>query len=326
MLKTRQVIIEEFGKPENMKIVTVDLPLPAKNEVQIKQTAIGFNFIDTYQRKGIYPLPLPTGLGHEGVGIVQALGSEVDDFKIGDRVAYINAGVGAYADFRNVNASKLVKVPSTVSDKDVASMFFKSMTAQYLLKKTYVVQKGDIILVQAAAGGVGQILCRWAKALGAFVIGTAGSEEKCAAVKLTGADVAINYSKEGWTKEFLDVTNGKKANVVYDSVGKATFMHSLDCACEFGMVVLFGAASGPVPDINPEILNKKGCLYLTRPSIFPHNANEKVFRENAADVFDALSKGYIKATIGQEFSLDDIVLVHKQAEERKTQSATIIIP
>lgn len=322
----RKVIIKEFGAPEVMKIETVDLPDPGPNEVQIRQTAMGFNFIDVYQRKGIYPLPLPTGLGHEAAGVVEAVGTEVSQFKVGDRVAYMHAGLGAYTDFRNVAADRLVRIPEGVSDEQAASLIFKGITAQYLLRKTHQVKAGEIILVHAAAGGVGQILCQWAKALGAFVIGTASSPEKCAIAKAAGADIAIDYSKEDWTKTLLEATGGKKANVVYDSVGKDTFLKSLDCAAPFGLVVLYGAASGPVPAIEPEILNKKGCLFLTRPSVFPHNADSAIFRENAAELFAAISAGAIKSTIGARFRLDEIVAAHKAAESRCTQGATLILP
>ena len=326
MKTARKVIITEFGAPENMKLVSSDLSAPAAGEVQLKQTAIGLNFIDIYQRKGVYPLPLPTGLGHEAAGIVEAVGAGVDQFKPGDRVAYMNAGLGAYADYRNVAADRLVAIPDGVSDEQAAALLFKGITAQYLLKKTHAVKPGEIILVHAAAGGVGQILCQWAKGLGAFVIGTAGSPEKCAIAKTAGADIAIDYTQENWPATLLEATGGKKANVVYDSVGKATFLKSLDCAAPFGLVVVFGAASGPAPAIEPELLNKKGCLFLTRPSVFPHNAVPEIFRENAADLFAAISAGMVTASIGARFRLDQIVDVHKTAESRATQGATLIIP
>lgn len=326
MKTARKVIITEFGAPENMKLVATDLPAPAAGEVQLKQTAIGLNFIDIYQRKGVYPLPLPTGLGHEAAGVVKAVGAGVDQFKPGDRVAYMNAGLGAYADYRNVAADRLVAIPDGVSDEQAAALLFKGITAQYLLKKTHAVKPGEIILVHAAAGGVGQILCQWAKGLGAFVIGTAGSPEKCAIAKAAGADIAIDYTQENWPALLLEATGGKKANVVYDSVGKATFLKSLDCAAPFGLVVVFGAASGPAPAIEPELLNKKGCLFLTRPSVFPHNAVPEIFRENAADLFAAISAGMVTASIGARFRLDQIVDVHKTAEARATQGATLIIP
>lgn len=326
MKTARKVIITEFGAPENMKLVATDLPAPAAGEIQLKQTAIGLNFIDIYQRKGVYPLPLPTGLGHEAAGVVEAVGAGVDQFKPGDRVAYMNAGLGAYADYRNVAADRLVAIPDGVSDEQAAALLFKGITAQYLLKKTHAVKPGEIILVHAAAGGVGQILCQWAKGLGAFVIGTAGSPEKCAIAKAAGADIAIDYTQENWPALLLEATGGKKANVVYDSVGKATFLKSLDCAAPFGLVVVFGAASGPAPAIEPELLNKKGCLFLTRPSVFPHNAVPEIFRENAADLFAAISAGMVTASIGARFRLDQIVDVHKTAEARATQGATLIIP
>ena len=203
---------------------------------------------------------------------------------------------------------------------------FKGLTAQYLLKKTHAGKAGEIILVHAAAGGVGQIMCQWAKGLGALVIGTASSEEKCAIAREAGCSIAINYSRENWQAALLEATGGKKADVVYDSVGKDTFLKSLDCAAPFGLVVLFGAASGPAPAIEPELLNKKGCLFLTRPSVFPHNADPAIFRANAADLFAAISSGLVRSHIGTRFSLDDVVKAHRAAESRATQGATLIIP
>ena len=326
MRTARKVMITEFGAPENMQVVTVQLPDPAANEVQIRQTAIGLNFIDIYQRKGVYPLPLPTGLGHEAAGVVESVGSAVESFKVGDRVAYMNAGLGAYADYRNVPAEKLVSIPAGVSDEQTAALLFKGMTAQYLLRKTHAVKSGETVLIHAAAGGVGQILCQWAKSLGAFVIGTAGSPEKCAVARAAGADLAIDYSKGDWPQIMLAATNGKKADVVYDSVGKDTFLKSLDCAAPFGLVVLFGAASGPAPAIDPELLNKKGCLFLTRPSVFPHNADPAVFRANAAELFAVIAAGVVKPSISARYALTEIVAAHRGAEARQTQGATLNIP
>ena len=326
MRTARKVMITEFGAPENMQVVTVQLPDPAANEVQIRQTAIGLNFIDIYQRKGVYPLPLPTGLGHEAAGVVESVGSAVESFKVGDRVAYMNAGLGAYADYRNVPAEKLVSIPAGVSDEQTAALLFKGMTAQYLLRKTHAVKSGETVLIHAAAGGVGQILCQWAKSLGAFVIGTAGSPEKCAVARAAGADLAIDYLKGDWPQIMLAATNGKKADVVYDSVGKDTFLKSLDCAAPFGLVVLFGAASGPAPAIDPELLNKKGCLFLTRPSVFPHNADPAVFRANAAELFAVIAAGVVKPSISARYALAEIVAAHRGAEARQTQGATLIIP
>ena len=326
MRTAHKVMITEFGAAENMQLVAVDLPTPAANEVQIRQTAIGLNFIDIYQRKGVYPLPLPTGLGHEAAGVVESDVSAVETNKVGDRVAYMNAGLGAYADYRNVPAEKLVSIPAGVSDEQAAALLFKGMTAQYLLRKTHAVKSGETVLIHAAAGGVGQILCQWAKSLGAFVIGTAGSPEKCAVARAAGADLAIDYSKGDWPQIMLAATNGKKADVVYDSVGKDTFLKSLDCAAPFGLVVLFGAASGPAPAIDPELLNKKGCLFLTRPSVFPHNADPAVFRANAAELFAVIAAGVVKPSISARYALAEIVAAHRGAEARQTQGATLIIP
>lgn len=325
-IEARRVMISAFGAPAVMQIETTELPDPGPEQVRLRQTAIGFNFIDIYQRKGVYPLPLPTGLGHEAAGVVEAVGTNVSDFRIGDRVAYMHAGIGAYADYRNVAADRLVKIPDGISEEQAAALIFKGLTAQYLLRKTHAVKAGETVLVHAAAGGVGQILCRWAKALGAFVVATAGSQEKCQAATAAGADVALDYSQRDWPQRLLEATGGRKADVVYDSVGKDTFLKSLDCAAPFGLVVLYGAASGPAPDISPELLNKKGCLFLTRPSVFPHNAEAAVFRANAAELFAAIAAGSVRPNIGARFHLDEIVAAHESAEARKTLGATLILP
>ncbi|MBA4743533.1 MAG: quinone oxidoreductase [Azoarcus sp.] len=326
MTQAKVVRIEQAGAPEVMQFVTVDLPAPEAGEVRVAHAAIGFNYIDTYQRSGYYPIPIPGGLGFEAAGTVEAVGAGVADIAVGDRVAYMNAGVGAYASHRVVPADKLVKLPEAVSFEQAASLIFKGMTAQYLLRRTHRVEPGDIVLVHAAAGGVGQILSRWAKALGATVIGTAGSSAKCEAARAAGCDAAIDYSQDDWVQQVVDATGGKKARVVYDSVGKHTFLGSLDCAAPFGLVVLYGAASGPAPAIEPDILNKKGCLFLTRPSVFPHNANPQVFRENAREVMDAIVAGTVAAPIGARYALDEVVEAHRAAEARKTTGAIVLIP
>lgn len=326
MTQARVVQITEAGAPEVMKLVTVELPAPAANEVRLRQTAIGFNFIDTYQRSGYYPVPMPGGLGHEAAGVVEAIGADVRDLRVGDRVAYMNAGLGAYASHRNVPAEKLVKLPDAVSDEQAAALLFKGMTAQYLVRRTHRVQPGDIVLVHAAAGGVGQILSRWAKALGATVIGPVGSTAKFEAARAGGCDAVIDYSQPGWVQQVVDATGGRKARVVYDSVGKHTFLGSLDCAAPFGLVVLYGAASGPAPAIEPELLNKKGCLFLTRPSVFPHNANPQTFRENAAELMDAIIAGTVTTPVGARFALEDIVAAHRAAEARSYAGAMVITP
>jgi len=322
----RAIRLTEFGGPEVMRLQTIAIDAPGPGEVQLRQTAIGFNYIDVYQRSGKYPLPSPTGLGHEAAGVVEALGDAVADLRIGDRVVYMNAGVGAYADRRNVAADKLVKLPASVSDEDAAAAFFKAMTAQYLVMKTHRVQPGDIVVVHAAAGGVGQILSGWCKALGATVIGTAGSLAKCEVARAAGCDAAIDYSNADWVAQVIEATGGRRARVVYDSVAKDTFFGSLDCTAPFGLVVLYGAASGPAPAIEPELLAKKGCLFLTRPSVFPHNATVDLLRANAADVFEAMASGAVRATIGARFGLDRVADAHRAAEDRATTGAIVLVP
>ncbi len=326
MTTTQAIQLSSLGGPEVMQLVNIELAPPGAGEVQLRQNAIGFNYIDIYQRSGKYPLPTPTGLGHEAAGVVEAIGAGVQDLQVGDHVVYMNAGLGAYAKHRNVVASKLVKIPAGISDEAAAAIFFTAMTAQYLVKKTYPVKAGSIVLVHAAAGGVGQILSAWAKSLGATVIGTAGSASKCAIALAAGCDVAVDYSQSDWVQKVINATGGKKAHVVYDSVAQHTFLGSLDCTAPFGMVVLYGAASGPAPAIDPELLNKKGCLFLTRPSVFPHNADPATFRANAADVFAAMASGAIKATIGAQYALGDIQKAHRDAEARATTGAIIMIP
>jgi len=322
----RIVSLKELGSADVIKLIDKELPAPGKGEVQLRQTAIGFNFIDVYQRSGVYPLELPTGLGHEAAGVVEAVGEGVTRFKIGDRVMYMNAGIGAYASHRNVSVDKLVSIPSNVSDEVAAAIFFKAMTAQYLVQKTYKVKAGDVVLIHAAAGGVGQIVAGWAKALGAFVVGTVGSQAKLAVAKAAGCDAVVDYSQPNWVEAVMKATGGRKFNVVYDSVAKDTFLGSLDCVAPFGTLALFGAASGPAPEIQPEILNKKGCLFLTRPSVFPHNATPELLQENAHAVFEAITSGAVKVQIGAKFSLEQAADAHKAAEGRKVSGAIIMIP
>lgn len=326
MPNTRKIIIEKFGDPNVMSLVEEDVPPPGAGEVAIRQTAIGFNFIDIYQRRGTYPIELPSGLGFEAAGRIEAVGDGVTGVETGDRVAYMNAGLGAYADRRNVSAAKLVTLPENVSDEAAASLLFKGMTAQYLLRRTYSVQAGDLLLVHSAAGGVGQILTRWATALGATVIGTTSSPRKRDIALAAGAVAVLDTNEEHWPEAFLEAAGGRKARVVYDAVGKATFLNSLDCAAPFGLVVSYGAASGPAPEISPELLNRKGCLFLTRPSVFPHNADPATFRANATDLFEAIAKGHVAVDIGARFPLDDIAEAHRAAEAREVHGAIVIAP
>lgn len=319
-------IIESVGGPDVLKVISEDLSAPAAGEVMLRQTAIGFNFIDVYQRGGAYNLPLPSGLGFEAAGVVEAIGDGVTDFIVGDRVAYMNTSPGAYASLRNVPAEKLVRLPDGVSDEVAASLFFKGMTAQYLLHKTHKVASGELLLVHSAAGGVGQILTRWATALGARVFGTTGSPHKRKAAMEAGCQAVIDLNDEEWPTAFLAATCGEKARVIYDAVGKDTLVKSLDCATKFGLVVSYGGASGKAPAIEPELLNRKGCLYLTRPSVFPHNSETATFRENAGVLFDAIERGYVKVDISQRFGLDDIAEAHRAAEARLNPGALVIKP
>lgn len=322
----RAVHIEEFGDASVLQLREEQIAPPSPGEVQLRQVAIGFNYIDVYQRSGKYSISLPAGLGHEAAGIVERVGAGVTDVEIGDRVIYMNAGIGAYTDRRNVDASKLARIPAFMDEQAAVAVFFKAMTAQYLLHKTYPVTSGDIVLVHAAAGGVGQVLCQWAKALGAHVIGTAGSDEKCAIALQAGCDHAINYSREGWVERVIAASGGRKVNVVYDSVGRSTFLGSLDCVAKFGTVVVFGAASGPAPAIDPELLNQKGCLFLTRPSVFPHNSDTATFRANADAVFEALRRGWIKPSLAARFTLDQAADAHAMAERRENAGSIVLVP
>lgn len=327
MTTAKAVRLEAYGAPDVMQVVTVDVASPSAGEAQVRHTAIGFNYIDVYQRSGLYKIPLPSGLGFEAVGVVEAVGPDVTDVSVGDRVAYINAGgVGSYSTLRNVPAEKLVKIPATVSDEQAAALIFKGMTAQYLVRKTHAIKPGDLVVIHAAAGGVGQILVRWAKALGATVVGTAGGPAKVARVLEIGAHHAIDYNKPDWVETLLAETGGRKARVVYDSVGKATFLKSLDITAPFGLVALYGNASGPVEPFDLGLLNSKGCLYVTRPSIFPHNSTTALLRENAADLFDAIALGHVGVDIGARFKLDEIVAAHTAAEARATTGAILIQP
>lgn len=325
MTESRTVQLEAFGGPEVLTLVTRDVPAPGPGEAQVRHTAIGFNFIDIYQRQGIYPLPLPTGLGFEAAGVVEAVGPGVEGIAVGDRVAYMNAGVGAYADRRNVPADKLVKLPDTVSDEAAATLLFKGMTAQYLVRHTHKVVPGDVLLVHSAAGGVGQILARWATALGARVYGTTGSPGKREAALAAGCLEVVDLNDPNWPEAFVAAA-GTKARVVYDAVGKDTLLRSLDCAAPFGLVVSYGAASGKAPAIAPDLLGAKGCLFLTRPSVFPHNADPATFRSNAADLFDAIAQGHVKVDIGARYGLADMAEVHRAAEARAVTGAFLITP
>ncbi|PCI40797.1 MAG: quinone oxidoreductase [Rhodospirillaceae bacterium] len=324
---SKAIRIEAYGGPEVMKLVDVDVPAPGPGEVLIEQSACGLNFIDVYMRTGLYALPeLPWGLGKEAAGTVQDLGEGVTDLSVGDRVAYVSAPIGAYAEKRVIATEHLVKLPDDISNKTAAAMMLKGLTAQYLLRRTYNVKAGDTILMQAAAGGVGLIVCQWAKHLGATVIGTVGSEEKAELARAHGCDHTILYREENFKDRVKDITGGKGVNVVYDSIGKDTFMDSLDCLKPLGMMVTFGNASGPVEPFSPGILAAKGSLFVTRPSLFAYIAEREDLVSMSNDLFEVVSSGAVKIEIHQEFALADVGEAHTALETRKTTGSTILIP
>lgn len=322
---SKSIRVQTPGGPEVMVLEDVDVGKPKAGQVKLRHKAIGLNYIDVYIRNGMYPQPLPFTPGNEGAGDVIAVGRGVKDFKVGDRVAYCSA-IGAYCEERLIDTKTLVKLPKSISYEEGAAMMLKGLTAQYLLRQTYRVKKGDTILMHAAAGGVGQILCQWAKALGCTVIGTVGSQDKVKLAKKAGCKYVIDYSKEDFAERVNKITKGKKCAVVYDGVGQATFDGSLDCLQPLGMFVSFGSASGPIKDFNIGILSQKGSLFCTRPTLFTYAATRENLDKMARDLFRAVSSGAVKIPINQTFALEDVQDAHRALESRKTTGTTIILP
>ena len=322
----RAIRINETGGPEVMQFVDVDLPPPGKGEVRIRHTAIGLNFIDTYHRTGLYPLPLPAGLGLEGAGVVEEVGEGVGTLKKGDRVAYGNGPIGAYSEARNAPANRVSKIPDGIPDETAAAMMLKGMTVRYLLRETYKVKAGDTILIHAAAGGVGQIAAQWAKALGATVIGTTSSEEKAALARAAGCDHVILYGSEDVAKRVKEITGGKGVPVVYDGVGAATIMASLDSLSPRGLLVSFGNASGPVRNFDLGILAAKGSLYLTRPTLNSYVSTDLALQVNAGDLMAMVASGKVRIPVNQRYALKDAVQAHRDLEGRKTTGTTVLLP
>ena len=314
------------GGPEVLSLQDIDLPAPSVGQVRVRHTAIGINFIDTYQRSGLYPVPTPSGLGLEAAGVAEAVAPDVRAIKVGDRVGYCSGPIGAYAEANNVPATRLVKLPAGVSDEAAAAAMLKGMTAQYLLKRTFPVKADQTILFHAAAGGVGLIAGQWARHLGVTAIGTVGSDEKIALAKDNGYAHVLNTRKEDWVKRVRELTNGVGVPVVYDSVGKDTFEGSLDCLAVRGMMVSFGNSSGAVPPFEPGILSAKGSLYLTRPTLFHYTATAKDLQDTADDLFDAIASGAVKIAIHQRFKLADARKAHEALHSRTTTGATILTP
>ena len=309
-----------------MKLVDVEVGPPGPGQVRVRQTAIGLNYIDTYHRSGLYPLQFPSGLGLEAAGVVEEVGEGVTSLKPGDRIAYGTGPIGAYADIRNLPANRLVRLPAAISDETAAGMMLKGMTARYLLRATYVVKPGDTILLHAAAGGVGLIMSQWAKALGATVIGTVGSDAKAAIARAHGCDHVINYSTEDTVKRVRELTGGKGVPVVYDGVGKDTLMISLDCLSPRGLLVSFGNASGAVPPLDLLLLSAKGSLYVTRPTLNTYTASDADLQETAQDLVDVVASGKVKIPVNQRHALADVVQAHRDLESRRTTGTTVLLP
>jgi NADPH2:quinone reductase len=327
MSKSRAVRIDRNGGPEELKIVDVEVGDPGPGEIRIRHKAVGLNFIDTYQRSGLYPFPMPLQLGMEASGIVEAVGEGVSHLQVGDRAAYASQPPGAYCELRVMPARCVCKLPDAISFETGAAMMLKGLTAQYLLKKTLPaegLQPGDFILFHAAAGGVGLIACQWAKALGLQLIGTAGTDAKCKTALAHGAAHAINYSTENFAERVKEITGGKGVKVVYDSVGKDTFEGSLNCLRPFGLLAIFGNGSGPVPPFNLGLLGAKGSLYVTRPTLFTHIATRESTQAMAGDLFAVVESGAVKIPIDQRYRLEDVQQAHRDLEARKTTGCTIL--
>ncbi|MCU0758941.1 MAG: quinone oxidoreductase [Steroidobacteraceae bacterium] len=323
---TKAIRIERHGGPEALQYVDVEVGAPGPDEVQLRHTAIGINYIDVYDRTGLYPMPLPGGLGREAAGVVLAVGRKVKGFRRGDRVAYVHTAPGAYAEVRNVPAARLVKVPKSISDEQAAAMMLKGLTAQYLLRRTYRVKRGDWILVHAAAGGVGLILTQWARALGARVIGVVGSDAKAQLARRHGCHHVLVSGRDDLVASVKKLTKNAGVAVVYDSVGADTFIPSLDCLAPLGMMVTYGNASGPVPPFSPLELSKRGSLFLTRPSLFAYIAQRRDLDAMARDLFRAVSSRKVKIVIGQRYPLAEAGQAHADLEARKTTGSTVLIP
>ena len=324
---SRAVRIEQTGGPEQLKLVDVQVGEPGPGQIRIRHKAIGLNFIDVYHRTGLYTLPLPLQIGMEASGVVEAVGEGVTHLKPGDRAAYASQPPGSYCEARVMPAMNVCKLPDAIDFETGAAMMLKGLTAQYLLKRTLPqggLKAGDMVLFHAAAGGVGLIACQWAKVLGLQLIGTAGSDEKCALAKAHGAAHVINYAKEDFKERVKEITGGKGVKVVYDSVGKDTWDKSLDCLAPLGLMASFGNASGPVPPFAPGILGAKGSLYVTRQTLFSHITSRENTQAMADDLFEVVASGKVKIRIDQRYPLEQVQQAHRDLEARKTTGSTIL--
>ncbi|MFN3611744.1 quinone oxidoreductase family protein [Tepidimonas sp.] len=329
MMNSRAVQIDAPGGPEVLRLVEVEVGDPGPGEVRIRHHAIGLNFIDVYHRTGLYPMPLPARLGMEGAGVVEAVGPGVTHVAVGDRVAYASQPPGSYCDVRVMPAMNVCRLPDAISFEEGAAMMLKGLTAQYLLKHSRPVeglQPGDFVLFHAAAGGVGLIACQWARALGLRLIGTAGTDDKCALAIANGAEHCINYRTQNFVERVKAITGGRGVKVVYDSVGKDTWDGSLDCLAPFGLMVSFGNASGPVPPFAPGILGPKGSLYVTRQTLFSHITSRERTQAMADDLFGVVTSGQVKIHVEQRFALAQVQDAHRALEARQTTGSTVLLP
>lgn len=326
-MKVKAISMNEHGGPEVLRWEEIDLPEPGAGEARVRHGAVGLNYIDIYHRTGLYPVPrFPCVPGLEGAGVVEAVGTDVAEVKPGDRVAYASPPIGAYAQARNIPADRLVTLPDAISDQQAAAMMLQGMTAQYLLRRTYRVQAGDTILVHAAAGGVGLILCQWAKCLGATVVGTVGNDEKAELARAHGCEYPIVYTRENFVERVREITRGEGVPVVYDSVGRDTFERSLDCLQPLGMMVSFGQSSGAIPPIETSVLSAKGSLFLTRPTLMTYNAKREDLLISASELFDAVKSGAVRIEANQTFELKDAAHAHRALEARQTTGSTLLLP
>ncbi|MBX9868720.1 MAG: quinone oxidoreductase [Burkholderiaceae bacterium] len=323
---TKMIQMRQTGGPEVMDYIDVDLPEPQANEVRVRHVACGLNFIDVYFRTGLYPQPLPAGLGMEAAGVIEAIGAEVKHVKVGDRVAYAGRPNGAYAEARVMPADNLVRLPEGISFETAAASMLQGLTVQYLLNRVFPLKGGETILFHAAAGGVGLIACQWARAMGVNMIGTVGSDEKAVLAKAHGCAHVINYNTENFVERVREITAGKGVPVVYDSIGKDTFTQSLDCLSPLGMMVSFGNASGPVPAFNLNELSARGSLFITRPSLMSYTAKRADLEGMAAQLFGMLESGKVKVDINQRYPLSEVAQAHRDLEARKTTGSSILLP
>ncbi len=323
---SRAIRFHQTGGPEVLRLEETEAGSPGPGQALVRHTAIGVNFIDTYHRTGLYPLPLPSGMGVEGAGVVEAVGPGVEHVREGDRVAYQGGPPGSYSERRVMPAARLLKLPPDVADQDAAALMLKGLTVHMLVRRVHAVKPGETVLWHAAAGGVGLIACQWLKAIGARTIGTVGSDEKARLARAYGCDEVIVYTREDFKTRVRELTGGAGVPVVYDSVGKSTFEGSLDSLAPRGMMVSFGNASGPVPPVSPLTLGTKGSLFLTRPSVMTYTADRGELEEAAAELFALVSAGKVKAQVGQTYALAQAADAHRDLEARRTSGSVLLLP